>query len=430
MAQYGRIRVIVRDADGTRISGADVEVRRQGATINGNQSTPTNIVVHDVGGVVIGSNLRLDTDSSPTVTCTDIPDATHITVGVTPGSVTDDQRLSVVNALPSLFRDANGDEAETNPFQTDSTGTAEAWAAIEPYDILVSGTGVATAYLLKDYIPSGHERIISNVLGTGTARAFILNTTRALTSGDIIWVVQEDDVDRVYIEQDGTLVVVAGGANITGNTSVTGTLTSSGALTVSSGGAAVTGNSTVTGTLTTSSTMTVTAGGEVISAGGLQVSGTHNGADTLTVNTGHVQVAASTGNLTVQGAGLGAGVYANRFYAARGTSLVSGDFSGSGWGTGATYTPLTGSKDQMGQVEIATGTASFVANPTVTLTFKDGTWSNAPFGVAICVRSGGASVDGFGCHITGFSNVSVTWTVYVTPTTSETYRIQWIMMGR
>jgi len=50
----------------------------------------------------------------------------------------------------------------------------------------------------------------------------------------------------------GALTVSAGGANITGNSSITGTLTTSGALTVSGGGAAITGNSTLAGTLTLS----------------------------------------------------------------------------------------------------------------------------------------------------------------------------------
>lgn len=57
------------------------------------------------------------------------------------------------------------------------------------------------------------------------------------------------------------LTVSSGGAAITGNSSVTGTLTSSGALTVSSGGAGITGNSSVTGTLGVSNTLTVSSGG-------------------------------------------------------------------------------------------------------------------------------------------------------------------------
>lgn len=65
----------------------------------------------------------------------------------------------------------------------------------------------------------------------------------------------------------GGLTVKAGGGAVTGNSTVTGTLTVSDAFTVSKGGATITGNSTVTGTLTVSSTIGAAAGskaGEVV----------------------------------------------------------------------------------------------------------------------------------------------------------------------
>ena len=67
----------------------------------------------------------------------------------------------------------------------------------------------------------------------------------------------------------GGLNVTGGGVTATGNSSISGTL-STGALTVSSGGAAVTGNSNVTGTLTVSSTLTAangTSGTQVVNFG-------------------------------------------------------------------------------------------------------------------------------------------------------------------
>jgi len=67
----------------------------------------------------------------------------------------------------------------------------------------------------------------------------------------------------------GGLNVTGGGVTATGNSSISGTL-STGALTVSSGGAAVTGNSSVTGTLAISSTLTAadgTSGTQVLNFG-------------------------------------------------------------------------------------------------------------------------------------------------------------------
>lgn len=64
----------------------------------------------------------------------------------------------------------------------------------------------------------------------------------------------------------GALTVSAGGAAITGNSSVTGTLTVSAALTVSAGGAAITGNSSVAGTLAVTGALTVTTAKTTLAA--------------------------------------------------------------------------------------------------------------------------------------------------------------------
>jgi hypothetical protein len=60
-----------------------------------------------------------------------------------------------------------------------------------------------------------------------------------------------------------------------------------------------------------------------------------------------------------------------------GTALVVGDFSASaGWGTGASVSAVSGD-DAHGTVTVTSGTTPSV-DPTVTLTFKDGTWTDAP----------------------------------------------------
>jgi hypothetical protein len=111
------------------------------------------------------------------------------------------------------------------------------------------------------------------------------------------------------ISSAGALTVSAGGAAITGNSTVTGTLTSTGALTVSAGGAGITGNSTVTGTLTATSTLTaqngltVSAGGAGIT-GNSTVTGTLTSTSTLTAQNGltvSAGGAAVTGNSSVTG---------------------------------------------------------------------------------------------------------------------------------
>jgi hypothetical protein len=81
----------------------------------------------------------------------------------------------------------------------------------------------------------------------------------------------------------GGLNVTGGGVTATGNSTITGTL-STGALTVSSGGATVTGNSTVTGTLAVTSTLTAangTSGTQVVNFGQFPATKATTGTTTL-----------------------------------------------------------------------------------------------------------------------------------------------------
>lgn len=112
---------------------------------------------------------------------------------------------------------------------------------------------------------------------------------------------------------------------------------------------------------------------------------------------------------------------AQRFQPTLGTTLVAGDFVLSGgWGNTATIGTITGN-DQRWQATVTSSGTGQGANPTIALTYKDGTWTTAP--ISVVVRNGGTGV---GC--TGFT-VSSTATVQTstctgTPSASETYVIQ------
>ncbi len=66
-----------------------------------------------------------------------------------------------------------------------------------------------------------------------------------------------------------------------------------------------------------------------------------------------------------------------------GTAVATTDWAlTAGWGAGATISAVTGN-DSRGTVTVTTSIADTPAlNPTITLTFKDGTWTSAPFAVA------------------------------------------------
>jgi hypothetical protein len=121
------------------------------------------------------------------------------------------------------------------------------------------------------------------------------------------------------------------------------------------------------------------------------------------------------------------GVYRGlRFRASMGTALAAGDFAlSAGWGNTAAVSAVTGT-DQGWKITITCGGSGIGANPTVTLTFKDGTWTLAP--IAISKMVGGTGT------ITDLSDAptATTWVITFngTPVTAQTYVISGIVMGR
>lgn len=110
------------------------------------------------------------------------------------------------------------------------------------------------------------------------------------------------------------------------------------------------------------------------------------------------------------------------------TTLVSGDFSlSAGWGnTAALAITVTTSKDQACCVTITTGGTGIAANPTLTLTFHDGTWTNVP--VCIAHQTGGNDFIS-DITVTARSATAYTFQFNGTPTTAKTYEISILTMG-
>jgi hypothetical protein len=108
----------------------------------------------------------------------------------------------------------------------------------------------------------------------------------------------------------GSLTVLANGINVTGNSTITGTLGGLTGLTIASGGMSVTGNSTITGTLGGITGLTVASGGMTVTAGGITVTGnstitgTLGGLTGLTVASGGASIGGSTTLTPTAGRGL------------------------------------------------------------------------------------------------------------------------------
>jgi len=114
-----------------------------------------------------------------------------------------------------------------------------------------------------------------------------------------------------------------------------------------------------------------------------------------------------------------------RVKASQGTALGSGDFAlSAGWGTGATVTGVTGTDQGWQMTVTAAGTPA--ANPSVTLTFKDGTWTNAP----ICVSKMVGGTGGVTQLTEAPAATTNTLTFQGTPVAASTYILASVCMGR
>ncbi|WP_374413261.1 hypothetical protein [Novosphingobium colocasiae] len=104
-----------------------------------------------------------------------------------------------------------------------------------------------------------------------------------------------------------------------------------------------------------------------------------------------------------------------------GTTLTTGDFTvGGGWGTGATLAIVSASKDGRFTVDITAGASGLVANPALTLTFKDGAFAATPIPLAV----GWNSTDNTGVDLKATaSTTQVFINLLGTPLASKTYRI-------
>jgi hypothetical protein len=114
------------------------------------------------------------------------------------------------------------------------------------------------------------------------------------------------------------------------------------------------------------------------------------------------------------------GITTRRFSVDNSTTLTSGAFTiGAGWGsTAAIAITVTTSKDPAYVVTITTGGTGIVANPTLQITFADGTWTNVP--ACYQIQTGGNDIFG-DTTVTARSATSYTYQWAGTPTTGKTY---------
>lgn len=141
--------------------------------------------------------------------------------------------------------------------------------------------------------------------------------------------------------------------------------------------------------------------------------------------------------VTVQSAGItdssSGGILAKRFQCNQATLLNSSNFTLStspSWGTSPSITVEGNSVDCSGGITITAGSGSPAANPTVLLTFADGTWGNGPTCIGSREDQSSPSAASAPFIRTGIGATTVTWTFEGTPTASGNYVLEWICQGR
>jgi hypothetical protein len=115
-------------------------------------------------------------------------------------------------------------------------------------------------------------------------------------------------------------------------------------------------------------------------------------------------------------------VQAKRWTVDGGTTLTSGAFTlGAGWGTTASIAITNAnSKDNAYTITITVGGTGIAANPTLLLTFADGTWTNVP--VCRQIQTGGNDIFA-DTTVSARSATAYTYIWNGTPTTAKTYEL-------
>jgi hypothetical protein len=125
---------------------------------------------------------------------------------------------------------------------------------------------------------------------------------------------------------------------------------------------------------------------------------------------------------------INASIKYKRVSGSNGTPLTTGDFAlSAGWGTGASVAGVNGTDSAFG-VSVTAG-ATPGANPTITLTWKDGAWPAAPIGV-VCMRGSTLPPGATFAPSVVMSTNTIIIQFFGTPTSGTTYVFDVITMGQ
>lgn len=123
-------------------------------------------------------------------------------------------------------------------------------------------------------------------------------------------------------------------------------------------------------------------------------------------------------------------VRAGRLTVRKGTAYAGTDITiDASWGAGRSVISID-ADDSGGYATIGAAGAGIAADPTVTVTFKDGAFDNAPMVIAVLAASDEAGIDCKMVQTSGVVTTGFAMTLKHTPAAGKSYRLHWLVIGR
>jgi len=157
MSQLGRFDYTVITTLGLAVTGASVQVFREGATVNSNQSgtSPKTFNVRHRGKIAAADAVFLNTATGTTYTVDSVT-ATTVTLSGFAGTLAliGGDRLTPSTSQPTLYNDDQGGASTSNPLTSSATGRVNCWMEFGAYDFVVSGGGATTTAFTAQVVPT------------------------------------------------------------------------------------------------------------------------------------------------------------------------------------------------------------------------------------------------------------------------------------
>ena len=339
-------------------------------------------------------------------------------IGSTQPSTSGGSATYTIPATIIRHRDDDASDRYTNSMVTsDSDGLIRFHATQGIYDTLIQDGNQGNQGYIAD-LPVGTVEGVSTVLWAVFGATVTMNAALGVT-GTIT-------ANTVTVNQAlgvtgwatfGSTVTMNSTLGVTGAATLSGWVTCGSSVTMS-GALGVTGSATLSGWATFGQTATFNG------AAGFTGWTTFGASVTMA---GAVGI---TGTLTVGVTSTFVDIRLRRIRGNQGTALVIGDFIvGVSWGSTATVSVGSGSRDIHGSATVTAGGSGIGANPTLILGFKDGAFvTQFPHAVVSRIESS-APTTGFWISESNATGSSMTFTFIGLPVAGSNYGLNWIVIG-